>query len=82
MLPGIVELDEAFIGGKEPGQSQGRGQPHKDADCRGGITERQGWPRSRPLEVIDNAKGGTLLAVPRRRSRLGTRGAHRRRTRG
>ena len=49
LLAGLVELDEAFIGGKEPGSGRrGRGQPHKTPGRGGSLPDGQGWPEARP----------------------------------
>jgi transposase-like protein len=64
LLRGIVELDEAFIGGKEPGSGRrGRGQPHKTLVAVAACHRANGGLGAAHLEVIDNAKAATLLSV-------------------
>jgi transposase-like protein len=64
LLRGIVELDEAFIGGKEPGSGRrGRGQPHKTLVVVAACHRANGGLGAAHLEVIDNAKAATLLSV-------------------
>ena len=73
MLRGIVELDEAFIGGKEPGSGrQGRGQPHKTLIAVAASQSAKGGLGAAHLEVIDNAKAATLLAVAKETIAPGT----------
>jgi transposase-like protein len=64
LLRGIVELDEAFVGGKEPGSGRrGRGQPHKTLVAVSASRSANGGWGAAHLAVIDNAKAATLLAV-------------------
>ena len=62
LLAGLVELDEAFIGGKEPGSGRrGRGQPHKSLVAVAASQTAKGGLNQAHLEVIANAKATTLL---------------------
>ena len=73
MLRGIVELDEAFVGGKEPGSGRrGRGQPHKTLVLVAASQSAKGGLGAAHLEVIEDAKAATLLAVAKETIAPGT----------
>ena len=65
LLSGVVEIDETYIGGKEPGLSGGRAPGKKALTCIAvELRKPRGFGRCRMLPVVD-ASGPSLHAFVR-----------------